>query len=248
VQPLASLVEVLNACGKQEEARQQFDKLRELSAYIDLDAPIFQRVHKLAREWGYSADWRVAAVPAPDTGRRPDLDKLGPFRWHPPTAPKWTLVGGYGRKVSLDDYTKHGKPVLVFFYLGAGCEHCVQQLNLFTPMASEFEAAGISMVAVSTESEENLKNTFALRDSPFPFPILSDKDLRVFKAYRAYDDFERTPLHGTFLIDGKGRVRWQDISYEPFTETKFLLAEAKRLLAQDAVAASLPPRQTVKTE
>jgi hypothetical protein len=41
------------------------------------------------------------------------------------------------------------------------------------------------------------------------------------------------PLHGTFLIDGKGRVRWQEISYEPFMDAKFLLEESKRLLAQE---------------
>jgi hypothetical protein len=39
-------------------------------------------------------------------------------------------------------------------------------------------------------------------------------------------------LHGTFLIDGRGRVRWQDICYEPFTEVDFLLKESMRLLAQ----------------
>ena len=27
------------------------------------------------------------------------------------------------------------------------------------------------------------------------------------KAYRAYDDFEKMPLHGIFLVDGKGLVR-----------------------------------------
>ena len=42
------------------------------------------------------------------------------------------------------------------------------------------------------------------------------------------------PLHGTFLIDGRGLVRWQDISYQPFTDTKFLLAECRRLLAHPA--------------
>ena len=31
-------------------------------------------------------------------------------------------------------------------------------------------------------------------------------------------------------IDAKGRVRWQDISYEPFNEPEFLLEEARRLL------------------
>ena len=60
----------------------------------------------------------------------------------------------------------------------------------------------------------------------------------VFKQYRAYDDFEKQPLHGTFLIDRAGLVRWQDISYEPFEEVEFLLKESKRLLAQD------PPQVT----
>jgi peroxiredoxin len=246
VQPLASYVEVMQACGKTEEARKQFDRLRELSAHIDLDVPIFQRLTKLAREWGYSADWRVPAVVPADIGKRPDLNKLGPFRWSPPVAPKWSLKDATGRKVSLDDYTKKGKSVIVVFYLGAGCEHCVEQLNLFAPQWPEFDDASISMVAISTEAAGDLKNTFAKRETPFPFPILANDDLKVFKAYRAYDDFEEAPLHGTFLIDGKGRVRWQDISYEPFKEIKFLLAESKRLLAQDAVAGVGSPERVTK--
>ena len=48
------------------------------------------------------------------------------------------------------------------------------------------------------------------------------------------------PLHGTFLIDTDGLVRWQDISYQPFTQAKWLLAESKRLLA-------LPRNTTAKT-
>ena len=64
----------------------------------------------------------------------------------------------------------------------------------------------------------------------FPFPLVSDSNLQVFKAYKAFDDFENQPLHGTFLIDGKGLVRWQDIGYEPFKNPDFLLEESKRLL------------------
>jgi peroxiredoxin/tetratricopeptide (TPR) repeat protein len=246
VQPLASYVEVLEACGKTETAGKEFEKLRALSGYVDMDAPIFQRLSKLAQLWGYSADWRAAPTVPADIGKRPDLNKLGPFRWSPPEAAKWTLKDASGRKVSLDDYTKKGKPVIVVFYLGAGCEHCVEQLKLFAPMWPEFDDAGISMVAVSTEAAGDLKNTFAKRETPFPFPILANDDLKVFKSYRAYDDFEEVPLHGTFLIDGKGRVRWQDISYEPFKEIKFLLAESKRLLAQDAVAAVGAPKRVSK--
>ena len=47
---------------------------------------------------------------------------------------------------------------------------------------------------------------------------------------RPLKDFEDQPLHGTFLIDKAGKIRWQDISYQPFTEPEFLLKEAKRLL------------------
>jgi peroxiredoxin len=122
--------------------------------------------------------------------------------------------------------------LLVIFYLGHGCAHCIEQLNLFAPTASDYKQAGISLLAVSTDSVEGLKKTFEKSKSEdgFPFPIASNESLDVFKAYRAYDDFEKMPLHGTFLIDGNGLVRWQDISYEPFTETQFLLKEAKRLL------------------
>ena len=41
------------------------------------------------------------------------------------------------------------------------------------------------------------------------------------------------PLHGTFLIDAEGLVRWHDISYEPFLDAEFLLKEAKRLLGKN---------------
>jgi hypothetical protein len=54
--------------------------------------------------------------------------------------------------------------------------------------------------------------------------------MEVFRAYRAFDDFEGKPLHGTFLIDGAGCVLWQDIGAEPFGDPDFLLGEARRLL------------------
>jgi hypothetical protein len=56
----------------------------------------------------------------------------------------------------------------------------------------------------------------------------------VFKSYRCFDDFEGQPLHGTILVDSQGRIRWQDIGYEPFMEIDFLMDEAKRLLAISA--------------
>ncbi|MDP6503167.1 MAG: redoxin domain-containing protein [Planctomycetota bacterium] len=117
------------------------------------------------------------------------------------------------------------------FYLGNECARCIEQLKVFAPAKKKFEKAGISIIAVSTDSIKDLEKTLEKVESndSFPFPIVSDHSLKIFKAYRAFDDFENMPLHGTFLVDGKGYVRWQDISYDSFTNTDFLLAESERL-------------------
>jgi len=230
VETLANYVAILHECEKKDEAKEQFGLLRAVASQADLNLPALDRLKPLAKSLGFKDDWRLPYTPATDVGDRPSLDALGPFRWGPSPAPDFVLRDSDNDRIALKDY--RGKPALVIFYLGHGCVHCIEQLNLFAPMASEYKQSGISLLAISTDSVEGLKNTFEKSKSEdgFPFPIVSNEKLDVFKAYRAYDDFEKMPLHGTFLIDGNGMVRWQDISYEPFTETAFLLKEAKRLL------------------
>ena len=122
--------------------------------------------------------------------------------------------------------------MVVIFYLGFGCLHCVEQLKTFAPLAKEYAEAGIELVAISTDNRDDLAKS--LKDfnaaGKFTLPLLSDAKLDAFRAYRAYDDFENAPLHGTFLIDAQGRARWQDIGPEPFMDARFLLNESKRLL------------------
>jgi peroxiredoxin len=203
-----------------------------MSGRIDLIAPVYARLATAAKRFGYADDWRLARPLPPDVLPRPDLDALGPFGWQPSPAPAWSLPSADGGRVSLADY--RGRPVLVVFYLGYGCLHCVEQLNAFAPVAEEFERLGVSIVAVSTDAPAGLAKSVATAkgDAGYPFPLVSDDKLTAFKAYRAFDDFEQVPLHGAFLVDGRGLVRWQDIGHQPFTDTKFLLAEAKRLLGQ----------------
>ena len=238
VQPLANYVDILWRNGKEKEAVEQFKKLREISAHIDIERAVFQRLAPVAKKLGLPEDWRVKFQPADDVGDRPSLDTLGPFRWSPTPATHWALTDGQGKQHTLADYA--GRPVIVIFYLGKGCAHCIEQLGTFAPKTDRFRKAGIDLIAISTDAVDGLRETFQQNKtgSPFPFPLVSDASLNIFKQYRAYDDFEQQPLHGTFLIDRQGLVRWQDISYEPFTEAEFLLRESKRLLAQD------PPQVT----
>ena len=237
VQPLANYADILWQSGKEKEAIEQFKKLRKISAHLDIDKAVFQRLAPIAKKLELPDDWRIEYKPSYDVGDRPALDTLGPFRWAPSPATQWALTDGQGKKHSLADYA--GKPVIVIFYLGKGCAHCIEQLSAFAPEVDRFKQAGIDLIAISTDHIGGLLETFQLnQNKPFPFPLLSDASLDVFKQYRAYDDFEKQPLHGTFLIDRAGLIRWQDISYEPFEEVEFLLNESKRLLAQD------PPQVT----
>ncbi len=242
VVPLANLIDLLHRNGKTKKAEELFHELRGISSTIDIEAVPFQRLRPLAKLLLLPDDWKVPAVPSDDLGERPALDDLGPFRWQPMPAPPWNLSDGYGNQFTLSDY--RGQPIVLIFYIGYECLHCVQQIHKFLPKQKDFEQAGIKLVAISSDTLEKLKSSldkFELEDDSqrFPFPLLSDSSLEVFKKYRAYDDFEKFALHGTFLIDGKGLIRWQDISYEPFNDAEWLLKEAKRLLSLSSVLPQL---------
>ena len=235
VQPLANLAGILWRAEKKDEARAAFEKLRKLSAQLDLDFPVFEQLAPIAAELKLAKDWRVPATAAADIGTRPDLAALGPFHWQPYAAPTWSLPDSDGKPHALADY--QGKPVLVVFYLGSGCAFCIEQLNIFAPLTKEYADAGIQIIAVSTDSAAGLHQTFeqAKDKAGFPFPIVADPGFDAFKSYRAFDDFEHIPLHGAYLIDGAGFVRWQNIGYQPFRDAAWLLGESKRLLTVPAV-------------
>jgi peroxiredoxin len=239
VLPLARLVELQWLAGKQDDAKKSLEQLRELSGSLDKAAPLYARIAPIAKELGYSPDWKLVKPVQPDTGIRPPLDWLGPFRWQPSPAPAWTLHDVHGSPRSLAEY--RGRPVVVLFFLGNGCLHCAQQIQAFGTAAKDFAAAGIELVAISSDDAAGLKLSIDnYSGGAIPFPLVADRSLTTFQAYRCYDDFEQQPLHGTFFIDAAGLVRWQDISYEPFQDTKFLLAETQRLLGRSPPASLTP--------
>jgi peroxiredoxin len=232
VLPLVAQVRVLYSNGDKEKAKEAFTKLRTVGHGADAELAVFKPLAPIAKEFGWPDDWRLAPETPKDLGERPDLDSLGPFRWTPPAAPAatGTTVGGKDEAI----FTAGGRPRVVIFFLGKGCSHCMEQLNAFAPVAKRFEEAGIDLAAVSTDTPEGLRETLAgvgEKKSAFPFPLYSDAPLAAFKAFRAHDDFEEIPLHGTYLIDRGGRVRWQEIGFEPFMKPDWLLEECVRLLA-----------------
>lgn len=223
-------VEALLLCDQKEAAKTAFASLRKSAASLDVDLPISARLDDLAVKFGYPRTWRSKEAPRKDSGDRPSLDSLGPLHWHPFPALPFELSDAAGRAGTLKEHA--GKPVIVLFYLGHGCDHCLAQLKEFAAVANDFKQAGIDIVAIGTEDAKGLVETAKVcsPNGELPFPVLADAEAKVFKQWHCYDDFEKMALHGAFLVDGKGDIRWLDISYEPFRDAKFLLGESKRLL------------------
>ncbi|MFO0909952.1 MAG: redoxin domain-containing protein [Isosphaeraceae bacterium] len=147
------------------------------------------------------------------------------------TVPGRAVILTDTRDASTWTLAEQGKSnVVVLFFLGGKCAHCMQQLQLFGKEIEALKKLDTELVAVSTD---DLETTRRLKENEegvkFPMALLADPKLEVFRRYRAYDDFEEVPLHGTFLIDKAGNVRFQRIAAEPFLDIDFIKAESARV-------------------
>ena len=89
--------------------------------------------------------------------------------------------------------------------------------------------SGVKTEGVNSQPPE--RSCMSTAPSEASRKVTKERFLAFAHGHLNWDDFENIPLHGTFLIDTRGRIRWQEISYTPFMEPKFLLEESRRLLA-----------------
>jgi peroxiredoxin len=157
--------------------------------------------------------------------RQQTLDALGPNRWEPYAAPELNALGTDGETVTLADYA--GKNVVLVFFLGAECPHCVDQLMAIDDRFGDFSSRNTEVLAISSDTPADNLNATEIGD--LQFRLLSDAELANAKRYRSYDDFEEIELHSTILIDGEGKVRWVRSGGDPFMDLDFLIGEIDRL-------------------
>ena len=73
VPPLAALVEILHAVGKEKDAREAYRKLEPLARWADRDLPVFRRLAPIVARWKADKTWtapgRRAAPAAPTRPR-----------------------------------------------------------------------------------------------------------------------------------------------------------------------------------
>ncbi len=168
----------------------------------------------------------AAAHPAANAGRRL-ASQPHPLLGRP--APALVLGDATGNIRDLRAQAASG-PVVVVFYLGATCIACLTHFVELEAALPRFRERGATVWAVSADKPEVSRERMR-RFGGFEMPLLSDPDHRVALSYGVFKPFpdgdpnEGEPLHGTFLVDRAGSIRWAYVGDRPFADIDALLAE-----------------------
>ncbi|MEY2724602.1 MAG: putative peroxiredoxin [Planctomycetota bacterium] len=118
------------------------------------------------------------------------------------------------------------RPLVVVFYLGYGCSHCVAQLVSLERDSHYFRELDADIIAISADSPQHTTERFA-EYGRFGFSVLSDSDHAVSEKWGVFhpttDDNDQWMEHGTFVIDRHGKVIWSQQGGEPWLDNKTLL-------------------------
>lgn len=123
-------------------------------------------------------------------------------------APAFTVLDQDGKSVSLADFK--GKKTVLYFFPAASTPGCTKEACDFNDNLNPFKDAGYTVLGISPDQVKKLK-TFQVNQE-LNFPLLSDPELEVHKAYGAYGlkklyGREYTGvLRSTFAIDEQGVI------------------------------------------
>lgn len=123
-------------------------------------------------------------------------------------APAFTLTDQSGNEVSLSDF--RGQKVVLYTYPQAFTPGCTKEACDFRDSEARIQAAGYTVLAVSSDPIEKLARF--KNEQQLPFTLLSDPDDSVQTAYAAYGEkqnYGRTyvgSIRSTFLINEQGEI------------------------------------------
>jgi peroxiredoxin len=219
---LSGMVQAYTALGEKKKAEDAMSRLLFTASGADSQIPVLER----AQSTGVQATPRDSSPGKQRVYAKASLDRFGPVLWQPYESPKLNAVDSEGKPVSLDDYK--GKNVILVFYLGRECLHCMNQLQDIQKKKSDWAKLDTAVLAVSpNEPADNKKSLRTLDVSAIR--LLSDVKKENARRFMSYDDFEEMELHSTVLIDKKGRVHWARTGGDPFTDMAFLEKQLGRM-------------------
>jgi peroxiredoxin len=191
---LSGLVRAYSAAGEKAKAEDAMARLLFVTADADKGLAIISR----AMATGIKAAPRDSSPRPQRNYLRTSLEKFGPNKWEPYSAPMLDVKDASGTRVTLDQFK--GKNVILVFYLGQECAHCMKQLHDIGNKKDEWEKLDTVVLAVSSTAPA--KNAEGLKAfGNLPVQLLSDDRFTNAHRFHSYVDFEEMELQSTILID-----------------------------------------------
>lgn len=139
-------------------------------------------------------------------------------------APDFKAKDQDGNEVRLKDLLKKGKVVLVF-YRGYWCPYCNRELSRLQDSLAQIQEKGATVVAVSPEKPENVKQT--VEKTKAGYPVLYDEGMKIMKGYDVEYEVEENTL-------ARYRSSGLDIEKNNGTNGKFLPVPAVYIIDKES--------------
>ncbi|MFQ5539823.1 MAG: peroxiredoxin [Candidatus Binatia bacterium] len=128
-------------------------------------------------------------------------------------APDFTLQGiseGRTSDYSLNSY--QGKWLVLFFYPADFTFICPTEVAGFSKKASEFRMEKAEILGLSVDSLETHR-AWIEELGGVNYPLLSDAEKKISRAYGVLDERQGVSLRATFIINPKGEVSYLVVSH-----------------------------------
>jgi peroxiredoxin 2/4 len=102
-----------------------------------------------------------------------------------------------------------GKWAVLFFYSGDFTSVCSTEVPGFARRYEEFRGLNAEVLGVSADSIHSHRAWISRMEQKVEYPLISDFKKDLCRAYDILDEKSGEPLRGTFIIDPKGRVRFE---------------------------------------
>jgi len=136
--------------------------------------------------------------------------------------PALVRVDHRGQVVSLRSQT----PTLVYFYPRDGTPGCTKEACAFRDAWQKYDAAGVRVIGVSSDSEEDHRK-FA-EEHALPFSLIADPE-HVWSDAFGVGTFAGLDSRVSFLIDSRGKIVKSYEDVDPGVHAEEVLADAQRL-------------------